>query len=1034
MRKLAIAVVIILVLVVIVALALPYFLDVNSYHDTIQAKLQEKSGRQVSLGRLHLSILPLYFSAENPVIGEDPNFPTGRPFAQASAVDVSVELLPLLHKDVQISSLELKQPKIELVRNARGVWNYATLGHPSAAPSQAPAQRAPQPKQPSAPEQQPSSGGSQGLSLQDLKITDGQLALTDYQKRQPRAVYDHVDLRLVGYAPDRAFDFEAAAHLPGKGTETIKLAGKAGPLNNTESVNTPFDGSLEFQEVSLSGLQKFLNSASLENTDAVISGKANLRSQAGRFDSDGSLKLEQPRVHGHELGYPISADYKVSDDLNAERLNIEKGNLKLGGTPIAITGVMNTKPTPSQVDLKIDAPNISIAEVAQLAAAFGTAFSLGTNIAGQLTADIHAQGAANQPALSGKLEGRNLEISGKDLRSPVKVPAIDLALTPTEIRSNDFSASTGGTTVTGRLTVSQYTSNSPLVDADLHTGRADLGEFLSIAKAYGVSAAEGVTGSGIISLNVHATGPVKNSANMNFAGDGMLQNAQIKTPSITEPLKVANANLRFSRNTAVLDNLKTTVGSTNANGSLTLRDFQNPQVQFTLAADKIIAAEWQKIFGTSSGNKASLETHFWDVVPRAEAAPAAEPSIINRMTGNGKVNVGSIVYDDLVLNNVQSNVTIDHGVIRMEPVTASVAQGQETGSIVIDARGTPINYAMNMKLDQADANQLLSSMSNLKKTLYGMLAGSGNLRFASGSDSIARTLNGNVGLNLTNGKLANVDVLYQLANIGKFLSTGKTISQHGFTNLSKLTGNFNVQNGLAQTNDLQAIIDGATLSANGLVNLVDNSANMHVTAVLTKPMTDSLGGINNVGGLMTTALANRNGELVMPVIVTGSLSNPHIVPDLEAIARMRLQNLLPTASKPGDLTSGLLGALLGNKNNNQQQTPPNDQQQQQQPQQQNNKGIQGILDQLGGHHQQQQQQPQPGQQQPAQEPAPQQPAQQPNGGQQAQPNGAQAGQQPQQQQKPTWGDVLNGILNKKKQQPANQQPQPTPTPDQQPQK
>ncbi|HLQ51971.1 MAG TPA: AsmA family protein, partial [Terriglobales bacterium] len=332
MRKLAIAVVIILVLVVIGALILPSVIDVNSYHDRIQAELQQKLGRPVSLGSLHLSILPLYFSAENPVIGEDPNFPTGHPFAQASRVDVSAALWPLLHKDIQISSLELKQPKIELVRNAQGMWNYASLGRSSqpAAPAQIPVQIPVQPA-PQQPSTQPSGqttgqtgSSSQAFSLQDLKITDGQMALTDYQKKQPRTVYDHIDLRLVGYAPDRAFDLEAAAHLPGKGAQLIKLEGKAGPINNAQSANTPFDGSLEFSEVSLSGLQKFLNSASLENTDAVISGKADLRSQAGKFDSAGSLKLDQPRVHGHDLGYPISADYKVSDDLNADKLKIEK--------------------------------------------------------------------------------------------------------------------------------------------------------------------------------------------------------------------------------------------------------------------------------------------------------------------------------------------------------------------------------------------------------------------------------------------------------------------------------------------------------------------------------------------------------------------------------------------------------------------------------------------------------------------------------------------------------------------------------------
>src|SRR5581483_1038995 len=432
--------------------------------------------------------------------------------------------------------------------------------------------------------------------------------------------------------------------------------------------------------------------------------------------------------------------------------------------------------------------------------------------------------------------------------------------------------------------LSQYTSNSPTVDAEIHTGRADLGEFLSIAKAYGVSATDGISGSGIISLNVHATGPIKNSANMNFSGDGLLQNAQIKTPALTQPVKIGNANLSFSQNSAVLQNVAAEVGSTHANGALTLRNFENPQVQFTLSADKVIAAEWQKIFAATPGQNAEMRNHFWDLTPRAEAAaPAPQSSIINRMTGNGKVTIGNLVYDDLVMNNVQSNITLDHGVIRMDPVTAGVAQGQQNGSIVIDARNTPITYAVNMKMDKVDANQLLSSVSNLKKTLYGLLAANGNANFASGSDNIARTLNGNFNVNLTNGKLANVDLLYQLANVGKFVSTGKTISQHPFTNVAKMAGNFNVRNGVAQTNDLQAVIDGATLSANGLVNMVDNSANMHVTAVLTKAMTDSIGGIGGVGGYMNTALANRNGELVIPVIMTGSLSSPRIEPDLEAI-------------------------------------------------------------------------------------------------------------------------------------------------------
>src|SRR3954467_8382781 len=117
----------ILVLLVLVLLAAPFFLDVNRYHDRIQTQLQQKLGRQVSLGTMHLKLIPFAFRVENAVIGEDPNFGKGNNFAQANELYVTAALMPLLHGDVEIKSLELRQPKIELIKNAQGVWNFSSL-------------------------------------------------------------------------------------------------------------------------------------------------------------------------------------------------------------------------------------------------------------------------------------------------------------------------------------------------------------------------------------------------------------------------------------------------------------------------------------------------------------------------------------------------------------------------------------------------------------------------------------------------------------------------------------------------------------------------------------------------------------------------------------------------------------------------------------------------------------------------------------------------------------------------------------------
>src|SRR3954467_2585907 len=249
----------ILVLLVLVLLAAPFFLDVNRYHDRIQTQLQQKLGRQVSLGTMHLKLIPFAFRVENAVVGEDPNFGKGNNFAQANELYVTAALMPLLHGDVQIKSVELRQPKIELIKNAEGKWNFSSLGSAPQQmnqPARAPAQQQ-QANKPSAANPQPEK--QRAISLEDLKITDGQVALTDIQKHEKRAVYDHIDLRLVGYDPDKAFDFELAAHLPGSGAQLIKVAGKTGPIDQQDSIKTPFKGSIDLDHVSLNAMRRFRN-------------------------------------------------------------------------------------------------------------------------------------------------------------------------------------------------------------------------------------------------------------------------------------------------------------------------------------------------------------------------------------------------------------------------------------------------------------------------------------------------------------------------------------------------------------------------------------------------------------------------------------------------------------------------------------------------------------------------------------------------------------------------------------------------------
>ncbi|MGO9519411.1 MAG: AsmA-like C-terminal region-containing protein, partial [Candidatus Korobacteraceae bacterium] len=785
------------------------------------------------------------------------------------------------------------------------------------------------------------------------QIADGQIAITDDLKHQPRAVYDHIDLTLKDYAPGKPFSIDATTHLPGSGLQTLQLTGDGGPVNNADIVKTPFKGSVKLKEVALSGLQKFLNAAALQGTDAIISGSTELSNTSGKLAANGSLKLDKAVIRGVEVGYPIAADFDLTDELANDLLQIKKGSLKLGSTPLSVSGTINSHTSTSVVDMNVSTSNASIQEVARLAAVFGVAFSPNTKIAGQISAEVHAQGPADQLALNGNVNGRNLEVTGSDIPQPVRVPAIDLAMTPQQIQSNNFIATSGATSVAAQITLSQYTGNAPNINATVKTINGKVDELLGIAKAYGVSAAEGISGSGSVTLDLHAMGPIKNTDAMNFSGTGALQNASLKLPSLTQPLHVRNANMQFTQNSVNLTNLAASLGSTNASGSLSIANFQAPRLTFALTADKINVTELQQIAGGSEQKALAKKKAdaSWSLIPSANATPApSQPSLLQAATGTGSVAVGSILYQQTELTNVHSNVQLNHGVIQLNPLTTQIFGGQAAGSITIDTRPATTTYAVNAKLSGVDANKMLSSISSVKDTVYGTLSGTPNVTFATPpSGDIVQTLNGTLGLNLTNGKMTKFDLVHDLSKIGKFGGAGT--ENKGYTAISQMTGTFNLHNGMAQTNDLKAALDVGTMAGTGTINLVSQDLNLHVTAVLNKGFSDSVGG-SGIGGYLNTALANKNGELVFPVLVTGNMNHPVVAPDIEQIAQMKLKNLLPTAggllnSKGGNDLGGIVGGLLGGQQQHgQQQQGAQPAQQQQQNQQAN--PLNDALNQLLG--------------------------------------------------------------------------------------
>jgi len=494
MKKLKILAAIVVALIVVVILGVWLLLDVNKYRPQIQAKLEEQLQRKVTLGEMSLGLFPPRFTVQDVVIAEDPTFKSEFPFTQAKQLDVRVSLLPLLSGNVKVNSIDLQEPSVELIRNSAGVWNFASV-----AKGGAPSEPAPKPEEPPAPT---------AFSLDRLSIRGGKIAISDLLKSQPRTMYAPIDVTLLDYAPGQPFSFDVTAHIPGEGSQELQLKGTGGPMPLTGPAAMPLNAKVTLSNIDVAGLRKFLDSEHVAKATGTLNGETQINSQSGKLAAKGTLNLKDVKVGGVDVGYPVDVDYDLSSEVLAGIVQVNAATLKLGSTPISVVGTINTNPSPIQVDLRLKSGEVSIAEVARLASAFGVAFSPDTTVVGKVVTDIQARGPMDKLALNGNVSGRDLQISGKNLAQPVHVKELNLALTPTTIQSNEFQATTGKTTVVGRIGVRDYTSPKPSIDAALRAPGASLPEIQNIARAYGVKGLDQLSGAGVLSFDLRAAGPL----------------------------------------------------------------------------------------------------------------------------------------------------------------------------------------------------------------------------------------------------------------------------------------------------------------------------------------------------------------------------------------------------------------------------------------------------------------------------------------------------------------------------------------------
>jgi AsmA protein len=313
-RTLIVVLISLLVLVLIVVLATPMFLNADSFRTRIQSSMSTSLGRQVSLGKLNLSVLSGGLVAEDSSVANDPAF-SNQPFLQTGPVKINVELLPLLFShEIHITGFTLDSPHIVLLRAPDGTWDYSSIGKAHKAITSG-------------------SGGVSvpNLTIGHLSITNGKLTVGNVASPggpiTGTRTYDQLTLDAKDFSFEKAFPFTASARLPGDGT--VSLKGTAGPIDQHDASLTPFTAQLGIKHLDPVAAGFLDTTAGITGLIDAIDVQATWN---GRQLHVANLLVDTPKLTLVRTNKPTTAEQPPTPNsnnmlstLSADRLQIKNG-------------------------------------------------------------------------------------------------------------------------------------------------------------------------------------------------------------------------------------------------------------------------------------------------------------------------------------------------------------------------------------------------------------------------------------------------------------------------------------------------------------------------------------------------------------------------------------------------------------------------------------------------------------------------------------------------------------------------------------
>ncbi|MFY9691682.1 MAG: AsmA family protein, partial [Candidatus Acidiferrales bacterium] len=397
MKKPLVIIGIIVVVLLVIVIALPFIINVNRFKPELETKLSDALGRKVEIGNIGLSILSGGVNVDNLMVADDPAF-SHSPFLQAKELKAGVALLPLIFSGkLEVSSFTITEPNLSILRSPSGKWNFSSLGAGGQAKGGTSSSSAPA-----------------NFSVEKLKLDNGTMVVGTVGVGKTQT-YQDVNLEASDLSYTSQFPFKFSAKTPGDGS--IKVEGKAGPIDPTDASLTPLSATVDVEHLDLASTG-FVDASS--GLAGLIDFTGDLASDGQQMTSKGTLKADKIKAvaGGSPSKVPVNVDYDTAYDLKKETGVLNTGNVHIGNALARLTGTYDTSGTAAKVDMKLNGSGMPVQDLEGILPAVGVTLPSGAALtSGGLNLNLTITGPVDKLVVAGPVDLSNGKLSGFNLKS-----------------------------------------------------------------------------------------------------------------------------------------------------------------------------------------------------------------------------------------------------------------------------------------------------------------------------------------------------------------------------------------------------------------------------------------------------------------------------------------------------------------------------------------------------------------------------------------------------------------------------------------